>query len=52
LLSQYQWIAEDRKFFGQPNTAYDFNTTDPKEAQKKIQKLEATKEKLQKNCQY
>ena len=48
LLSQYQWIAEDRKFFGQPNTAYDFNTTDPKEAQKKIQKLEATKEKLQK----
>lgn len=43
MLAKYEWIAVDRKFFGQPNTAYDFQATDPKEAQKKIQKLEATK---------
>merc|ERR1712029_736116 len=41
-------IAVDKKFFGQPNTAYDFQNNDPHEAKKKIQKLEATKEKLQK----
>lgn len=22
--SKYEWIATDRQFFGQPNTAYDF----------------------------
>ena len=38
----------DKKFFGQPNTAYDFQNNDPHEAKKKILKLEATKEKLQK----
>ena len=48
MLEKYEWIAEERKFFGQPNTAYDFNATDPKEAAKRIQKLEGTKEKLEK----
>jgi len=48
MLAKYDWIAVDMRFFGQPNTAYDFSANDPKEAQKKIQKLEATKEKLQK----
>jgi structural maintenance of chromosome 2 len=43
MLAKYDWIAVDMRFFGQPNTAYDFSANDPKEAQKKIQKLEATK---------
>ena len=43
MLAKYDWIAVDMRFFGQPNTAYDFKANDPKEAQKKIQKLEATK---------
>ena len=46
MLEKYEWIAEERKFFGQSNTAYDFKATDPKEAAKRIQKLEGTKEKL------
>ena len=24
MLVKYEWIATDRQFFGQPNTAYDF----------------------------
>lgn len=48
MLRKHEWISDDRKFFGQPNTAYDFKATDPKEAHKKINKLEETKEKLQK----
>merc|ERR1719412_2856068 len=46
---QYEWIAEDEKFFGVANTAYDFNATDPQEAGRRIQKLEATKDKLGKS---
>merc|ERR1711997_315418 len=49
MVDKYEWITEERKFFGQPNTAYDFNATDPKEAAKRIQRLEGTKEKLEKN---
>jgi len=46
---QHEWIAEDEKFFGVANTAYDFNVTDPEEAGRRIQKLEATKDKLGKS---
>jgi len=48
LLEQYEWISEERKFFGQPNTAYDFKATDPQEASRRIKKLEDTKGKLEK----
>lgn len=49
MLSEHEWIAEDRNFFGKPNTAYDFRANDPVEAGKKISKLEETKTKLSKN---
>ena len=49
LLEKNPWIADERKYFGQPNTAYDFNAQDPKEAGKRIEKLEETRDKLQKN---
>ena len=49
MLEDYEWIKDDRKFFGQTNTHYDFKATDPKEAGEKIKKLEATKDKLSKN---
>jgi len=49
LLAEHEWIAEDRKFFGQPNTGYDFTANDPVEAGRKITKLEETKVKLSKN---
>ncbi|GFS17315.1 structural maintenance of chromosomes protein 2 [Elysia marginata] len=49
LLEKYDWIADEKKYFGQPNTVYDFNEQDPKEAEKRIQKLTETKNKLSKN---
>ncbi len=49
MLEEYEWIADDRKFFNQPNTAYDFKANDPKEAGKAIQKLTETKNKLEKS---
>jgi len=49
LIEKYSWIADERKYFGQPNTAYDFSVQDPKEAEKRIQKLSENKEKLSKN---
>nr|XP_045609046.1 structural maintenance of chromosomes protein 2-like [Procambarus clarkii] len=49
MLSEHEWISEDRKFFGQPNTGYDFTANDPVEAGRKITKLEELKTKLSKN---
>ena len=48
MLAEFEWIADDRKFFGQPNTAYDFKATDPREAKKRIEKLDEKKDKLAK----
>ena len=49
MLEEHEWIHDDRKFFGQANTAYDFKATDPAEAGRRISKLEGTKEKLSKS---
>lgn len=49
LLNKYSWIADEKKFFGQPNTSYDFKANDPKEAGKRIEKLQETKDKLSKH---
>eukprot|EP00794_Sanderia_malayensis_P008232 gene8232-9114_t len=49
MLSKYEWIAAEKDYFGMANTAYDFTATDPKEASRKLAKLEETKDKLSKN---
>ncbi len=49
MLEKYEWISVDRKFFGESGSAYDFKATDPKEAAKRIAKLEENKEKLEGN---
>ncbi len=43
LLSKYDWIARDKQYFGQPNTAYDFTTNQPREVEKKLAKLQEQK---------
>ena len=49
MLQRYDWISTEKQYFGQPNTAYDFNATDPKEASRRLSKLQETKDKLSKN---
>ncbi|NXH80822.1 SMC2 protein, partial [Edolisoma coerulescens] len=49
MLKEYQWIASDKAQFGQPNTPYDFKSSNPKEASQKLQKLQEHKEKLERN---
>ncbi|NXD92547.1 SMC2 protein, partial [Chaetorhynchus papuensis] len=49
MLKEYQWIAADKAHFGQPNTHYDFKSSNPKEATQKLQKLQEHKEKLERN---
>lgn len=43
LLAKYEWIATDRRYFGQPNTAYDFGANDPKEVARRLTKLQEQK---------
>lgn len=49
MLKEYKWIASDKSLFGQPNTAYDFKSINPKEATQKLQKLQEHKEKLERH---
>ncbi|NXN83647.1 SMC2 protein, partial [Bombycilla garrulus] len=49
MLKEHTWIASDKQLFGQPNTAYDFKSGNPKEASQKLQKLQERKERLGKN---
>ncbi|XP_072023463.1 LOW QUALITY PROTEIN: structural maintenance of chromosomes protein 2-like [Amphiura filiformis] len=49
LLEKYEWIATEKQYFGQANTAYDFTNSDPKDVARRLQKLQETKEKLSKN---
>ena len=43
MLTKYEWIATDRQYFGQPNTAYDFGANDPKEVARRLTKLQEQK---------
>lgn len=49
MLSDYDWINAEKHLFGQPNSAYDFKTNNPKEAGQRLQKLQEVKEKLGRN---
>ena len=49
MLEKYEWIADEKQYFGQANTAYDFEANDPKEAAKQLNRLNETKEKLSKS---
>ena len=49
MLEKYDWISNEKHFFGQPNTAYDFAANDMKEVARRLSKLQETKGKLGKN---
>lgn len=40
LLEKYEWIAVDKKFFGESGSAYDFDATDPEQAEKRLKTLQ------------
>ncbi|XP_013783818.1 structural maintenance of chromosomes protein 2-like [Limulus polyphemus] len=49
MIVKYEWIEQEKQYFGVSNTEYDFVANDPKEAGRRIQKLQETKDKLGKN---
>ncbi|KAK2491124.1 hypothetical protein MC885_000435 [Smutsia gigantea] len=49
MLKDYNWINAEKHLFGQPSSAYDFKTNNPKEAGQRLQKLHEVKEKLGRN---
>ena len=52
LLAKYEWIATDKQYFGKPNTAYDFEANDPKEAGRRLAKLQEQKVLTMGQCHY
>ncbi|NWR74672.1 SMC2 protein, partial [Centropus unirufus] len=46
MLKEHDWIATEKALFGQPGTAYDFESNNAKEAGQKLQKLQEIKAKL------
>ncbi|CAL8332676.1 unnamed protein product [Merluccius merluccius] len=49
MLEEHDWIPVERRLFGQPNTAYDFQTNSPREAGQRLKKLEETTSRLERN---
>ncbi|XP_026292869.1 structural maintenance of chromosomes protein 2 [Frankliniella occidentalis] len=49
LSNKYEWIEKDKSQFGNRGGLYDFQENNPKETEKRLAKLEETKEKLGRN---
>lgn len=49
MLQKYDWIVNEKNFFGQPNSAFDFAASDMKDVSRRLSKLQETKDKLGKN---
>lgn len=49
LSEKYEWIEKDKHQFGTRGGLYDFHDNDPKDIEKRLNKLEENKEKLGRN---
>ena len=49
LEQKYNWISEDREFFGIKNTRYDYTKEDPIVAGQKLTKMRDQKDKMERN---
>ncbi|NXS60313.1 SMC2 protein, partial [Brachypteracias leptosomus] len=49
MLKEYEWIASEKRLFGQSNTPYDFKANNPKEAAEKLQKLQEQEKNMGRN---
>ncbi|RUS34192.1 RecF/RecN/SMC [Jimgerdemannia flammicorona] len=45
---KYEWIADNKQYFGQSNTAYDFNSIDVNDAKKALRQLSEKHESMRK----
>ena len=52
LMQKYDWIAEEKQYFGQANSAYDFTQNDPQETSRQISKLQVSWDETQQNKLY
>ncbi|XP_043795262.1 structural maintenance of chromosomes protein 2 isoform X1 [Apis laboriosa] len=46
LIQKYEWIEQDKIYFGKTGGIYDFNVNKPKEMEQKVQQLQSMREKL------
>ncbi|XP_016912074.1 structural maintenance of chromosomes protein 2 [Apis cerana] len=46
LTQKYEWIEQDKIYFGKTGGIYDFNVNKPKEMEQKVQQLQSMREKL------
>nr|CAB3266385.1 structural maintenance of chromosomes protein 2-like [Phallusia mammillata] len=46
MLEEHDWIKNDRVQFGKTGSAYDFSSNPPKEAARRLEKLQETQERL------
>ncbi|XP_076242761.1 structural maintenance of chromosomes 2 [Calliopsis andreniformis] len=49
LLRKYEWIEQDKIYFGKTGGIYDFEVNKPYEMEEKTQRLQTTREKLSRN---
>ena len=49
MLAKYAWIADERQYFGQPNSAFDLTNVNFAETGQRIEKLKDTCNKLSKS---
>ncbi|XP_043674818.1 structural maintenance of chromosomes protein 2 isoform X1 [Vespula pensylvanica] len=49
LTKKYQWIEEDKQYFGKAGGMYDFNVNKPEELDQKLQQLQIQCDKLSRN---
>ena len=49
LENKYAWIRDEKQYFGNPGSSYDFKQNNPQEAGKRLSKMQEKSEKLGRN---
>ncbi|XP_051153235.1 structural maintenance of chromosomes protein 2 [Leptopilina boulardi] len=49
LMRKYEWIEQDKAYFGEPGGMYDFSVNDPEKMGQKMHQLESQRDRLSRN---